>query len=489
MDSDTSTDAEREGERDSDRDGRPVSRRGLLAAGATASVVGLAGCYLTQSNGPPSSNESTPANGTGNPSTETTHSGGERTEADLPVTLPPHAQPFSSVVDVVADGGADPTGKKSVVPVLRDHLGPDTLFYFPPGTYLMDGTWEVPRFERIALAGQDATIRPTDGATNYLVALGRPATASTAFVQGLTFDFTAPDTAPRPLQVRVKDRLVVRDITVHGSSGTTRFDVTSPTGVGNVERLSLADGGGTPNDVGCLVGPESQGTLTFTDCTIAGFGNNGLYASSAKGPVHVVGGSYRNNGIASVRVSSPCRVSGVHVRCDRAPAGFRNMRGIRLRNGDGAIVEDCTVEMLDVTYSEGGVVVEAEMAGATIENTDVVTTANSVPGINVKSPVPELASTDTAVTCRNVQISGSATGGNAITVVDRDNCQFDGLCVRQRGPNRDGFLLRRASNTRLSNVGIDVTGTPIVLEQSSVHRDGVTVGPQATCGTPSTTEQ
>jgi len=99
------------------------------------------------------------------------------------------------------------------------------------------------------------------------------------------------------------------------------------------------------NECGCLTAanrdrsdgmsrrPAKRGEIRFVDCHVAGFPDNGLYASPAPGVVTVSGGRYANNGIANVRVSDGSEVRGVHVICDEARDGVQNMRGIRLREG------------------------------------------------------------------------------------------------------------------------------------------------------------
>ncbi|NIS32005.1 MAG: hypothetical protein GWN73_01330, partial [Actinobacteria bacterium] len=73
----------------------------------------------------------------------------------------------------------------------------------------------------------------------------------------------------------------IRDVSVIGNQddgwGMMRLDVTDPDGVGLVERMRLPDGAAIEtNSTGCLVGDEHRGQITFRDCHIAGFADNGL---------------------------------------------------------------------------------------------------------------------------------------------------------------------------------------------------------------------
>jgi len=116
------------------------------------------------------------------------------------------------------------------------------------------------------------------------------------------------------------------------------------------------DGSGGP--IGFFVPPKHAGTVVFRNCTVAGFGNNGLYASSPKkgrnGRVVVEGGLYANNNVASIRIGSDESVvrnaTIVHDgEIPPGPGGKRNGRGLWVRH-DG---EDIVVENCDVTFSGG----------------------------------------------------------------------------------------------------------------------------------------
>jgi len=439
-----------------------LSRRDLLKLGSAAGAATLAGCP-----GLDLGDEQ----GTETPQSDETPSGGEQTTPDEGTEREqsiPHADSYETVVNMVADAGADPEGNESIVPILANQAGNDTLLYFPEGRYLMDGMWTLREFTNLGIVGDGATIVPRNGYTGYLFVLGYAHKSATdLLVEGLEFDFTADETNPRPLQAQVEDNLVVRDVAASGTSGTARFDVTTEGGSGVVERLRLPDGGRDPNRVGVLVGPENVGEITFRKCHVEGFPGNGLYASPSNGPIHVEGGFYANNAIASVRVSSPATVRDVHVRCDRAPENFENMRGIRLRNGDSVLVENCTVEMMDVTYSEGAIVIGRMMESATIRNIDITLSADEVPAIHAKSPTN---TEHAAIECRDISVSGEAAKGSTVEIVDRDDCVLDNVSIEQTGDDRDGIHMIRSTESVLRSSAIDVTGRPLVLEQSKLQR-------------------
>jgi hypothetical protein len=186
----------------------------------------------------------------------------------------------------------------------------------------------------------------------------------------------------------------------------------------------------------------------------------------------VIGGTYRNNGIANVRVGTDSLVRDVHVRCDEARQGMENMRGIRLRQGANARVENCVVELHEVTYSDGAITVSPWLESATVVDTKITVDADEVPAVKLKSPVKP-GGGEPRIRFRNVRVDGAAAGGRTVEVVDRDACVFENVCIRQTGRNRDGFRLLRSRDSVLRDAAIGVTGEPLVLENSTAETSNV----------------
>lgn len=433
-----------------------MNRRRFLASVASGASAALAGCpsdppRVPDPEGPGGGNRS-----------------GEGRDGPSVVDVP-YADRYGSVVNL-ATAGANPRADEPIDDLLREVVDDDTLVFFPPGRYRFDGEWQLPSFEHVGMVGRNATIVPRRGHAGYLFTVGRPGDASGFRFEGFTFDYRARGTGPRAIQARVDDGLVVRDVTVRGrqdtDQGVTRFDVTAKDGVGEVTRLRIPDGG-KPTTVatGCLVGPASTGDITFTDCHISGFPDNGLYASPATGKVTVRGGTYANSGVANVRVSAPSLVEGVTVRCDRSVPGITNMRGIRIRGGAGAVVRDSTVEFRTVNYSDGAIVLSAETGPARIENCTVRIDTDGVAALRAKNPARYGGQAAPGVECRGLRVTGSAARAAAIRLVDRPGSTIDGVCIRQTGPSRNGVLLLRSGNTRVAG-DISVTGRPLVVDGS-----------------------
>lgn len=387
---------------------------------------------------------------------------------------------YGQIVNVAA-AGADPEGRAPINAIVGERVDDDTLLYFPPGTYLVDGTVSLLEFEKLGILGDGATIVPPDGYENTLFDIGRSGRAHDVFVDGLTFDLTASDTGGRIMSVLADGPIDIRNVTVVGTldagdGGMMRVDVTDPDGQGVVRSLRFPDGS-TPGTKasGCYVGEEHRGAIQFVDCLIDGFADNGLYADPQEGTVTVRGGYFANCNVSSLRVGDGGTVKGARVRCDRSPSQFGNMRGIRLRHGRDILVEDCIVELLEVTGSDGGIVMSSDLEGATIKNTSVRINTDNVNAIRAKSPDSGFSSPE-IIRCEDVHVTGLAAGGAVVTVDHRTGCEFSGMTIQQSGADRDGFHFEETVDATIRNSIIDVTGRPVVTSgESTVRRDGVEI--------------
>lgn len=297
------------------------------------------------------------------------------------------ANTFGDVKNVV-EAGADPTGTKSINGVLEDLRADDTLLYFPPGKYYMDEQFRFTGFERLGLYGDDATLVPANYYDNAdgkhkLFRLGTHyAPGDTIVVENFSVDFTAPDTGVRAFECVANDDLQVRDVTVDGRHdsgmwGPGRFVVRDPNGSGVVERFAARDGGewseNTPSAGDLWRGPSgiicntfNEGEVTFEDCELGGFPDNGLYAGGSKGRVVVDGGHYANSNGNNVRVGGPdALVTGVTVTVDETSPEASAHRGIRLQGTDGATVEHTNVHIGVPVEGSTGIVVMDGCTGQT----------------------------------------------------------------------------------------------------------------------------
>jgi len=443
-----------------------MNRRAYLAGTTAAAVAAIAGCGGSESDGSESHDDGT--GGTGSPS--------DPPEMEDVETSQDLGNAFDQTVDIV-DAGADPTGEDPIDDALRSAAADDTLVEFPPGRYRLDAEF-VPDVSRLGIRGTDATIVPVRGNDQLLFGLGGGTPASELIVDGLTFDFRAENTGGRPLLARASDRVLARDLTVLGEVDVRqdlfRFDITQPDGYGLVTGLRLPDGARRGTGVtGIEVGDDNRGDIDFVDCWVAGFPDNGLYADLPAGRVRVIGGTYVNNGVAGVRVEADeAVVRDVHVRCDDATGAGENMRGIRLRRGRSVLVENCLVEMMEVTSSDGGVTFASELEEAELRDSRVRVDADGVNAIRIKSePNGEQRG---PFRCENVQITGTAASGASIQAADAHGCHIADVEIVHTGASRDGIVTTNVAGS-LRDVSIDVTGRPFRFDNSELERCQVTV--------------
>ena len=381
----------------------------------------------------------------------------------------PRGDEFETVVDLVAEG-ADPTGEESIRPFLEEFADDDTLLYLSEGRFYVDDIWWEQELTGFGILGDDATIvPPADEPTRLLNVDG----GRDALVAGLTFDYTE-SVGGRALQVVVADGLEVVDVSVIGrleeGPGPIRVDVTDPGGEGTVERLAFPDGATAESiATGVYVGNRNQGDVTFSDCHIEGFPDNGLYADPPEGTVTVDGGYFANNGISNVRIRGGSIVRDAHIRCDDGPRNFPNMRGIRATDyeareeSEPAVVEGCRVELLDVTHSDGAIVLGTGLAALEIRDTHVRVDTDGVYGVLVTTPDEIVAEGESRprLTCADLTVTGRAEGASAIRIADRDGCEIRDLLVYQSGADRDGIQFHRSNDNTVTDSVIEVRGEPI----------------------------
>lgn len=448
-----------------------MRRRKFLAAAAAAATVGLAGC------GDRNPDTTTPDGGPSTPPGDFTGTRGE--QRPYPASLA-EDWGLDSVVNLASEG-ADQTGTRETADYFEDYLDDGNLVYLPPGRYRLGRTVRGGSGS-VGVVGENATIVPPDGFDGTLFAFGYPEPLSEVLVEGLTFDYRAENTGARPLYAMADDRVVAREIEVRGEVDVAqdqfRFDVTDPDGTALVEDVRLPDGASEPSVTGIEVGDQNHGDLTFVDCHVEGFPDNGLYANPPEGEVSVLGGFYRNNGISGVRIETKDAsvVRGVHVRCDDSEGVGENMRGIRLRSGESLLVEDCLVELLEVTSSDGGIVFSSELGSATVQNCQVRVDADDINAIRIKSPGDGTAEAahHGPFRCENVFVTGNAAGGAAVAASNRQGCEFSNLCVHQPGERRDGIVAEDVDG-EVRDSYVSVTGTPLSFTRSSISQRNVVV--------------
>ncbi len=415
---------------------------------------------------------------------------------------------FDTVVDML-EVGADPTGEESVTPLIREYADDNTLLYFPEGQYKLTQYRNYPtdadgfdtdlytRYENFGFkgdgSGKSVFVAPEGLGSEggyfdrlwFEVRYGR-----NILVEGFTLDITADRTGGR-FQLVPTGGFVMRDVRVKGEfdnpNGPLLFWVQDPDAYGLVQDVRAPDGSGaapeTGTAVGIFVSASTRGTITFRNCHVEGFTDNGLYASNPVDPaaIQVEGGYYANNNISQVRLgtsNSYVKNARVEVTEEIDTWYTVNMRGIRQADGSGVTVKNCDVVMSADVGSSGGIVSNHTSGELHVKDTRIRTDAPfESPAIFCKS------NTDTGYSgglhAKNVSITGDAAGWSAVDLVDRAGSTFKNACIEQTGSDRDGITLTR-SDARIRNSTIDVAGEPLVgdAETRNVSYEGSCQSPQ-----------
>ena len=428
---------------------------------------------------------------------------------------------FRTVIDMIEAGG-DPDGEEPIDDLLYELVDDHTLLQFPPGEYKLEqfrnytgefGSYDPEKYLNLTdfgMKGHDASLVAPAGTGNEpgffeQVWIDLRFTNGT-LLEGFTFDNTAPNTGAG-VTFGPYDRGVVRDIDVSGvydggtsgspfivwvpenESGTCRFqDVRLPDGLPRGTSYET----GTP---GFFVFIGHRGVLELWDCVVEGFNNGVYHASPGRGGVQVEGGRYAHNNVAQVRVHGPrSHIKNVHMAIENVAEkhpNFENQRAVWVWRRKGLDIKNCTIDVLSPTDSQGAIVVRQAAGETAIENTDVRVDADGVPAVWATTPLegegpfgygPAPPAGERGIDMKNVRITGNADGGGpfepgrgAVLIEGRDGNRFKNCRVEQSGPNRDGVVFRSA-DASVRNTLIDVTGDPLVAENSDVETRNVRYG-------------
>ena len=458
------------------------SRRSFLAI-AAAGVTSLAGC--------PGGGPETETPPTGTPArTATGTDRGTATRSPTQTTTDAPSR-FDETVDITAVGGAA-DGSEPVTDLIQEHAADGTVVEFPAGTYAVDhlSLTNLHNVGLRAVEGADVSFVPTASASEIGTTLLRLVDLKRFLFEGIDLDFREQGYGGM-MYVLGTDDFEIRNVRVRGQyppdvSGF-RFEVVDPESSAIVENVRLPGGSVDGSDsVGIYVGHTHAGTLTVRDCVVENFPNNGIYASSpgridglsgSNGPVHVLGGRYKNNNIANVRLGSTgSSVQHATVIVDKVPPRHDNgldPRGIRMRARQGQLVENCDVRISgQVPNSSGGIVIHSEAGQATVRNTSVAVDTDGVPAIHALKP----ADSQRGPIVENVTVGGSAATEHAVDIRHRNGTRIRNSRVEQSGSDRSGVRFERSSDCVVANTNFDVTGEPITMIQSNVIRRNVSVG-------------
>jgi hypothetical protein len=466
-----------------------VNRRDLLKGLGVAGAFGAAGYALGEyTAGPRDRDDPSPLSDREEPTVDDQPTQGpdpddgpDSGEQQQPAVR--YADQYANVVNAI-DAGADPNGTIPINALLEKAATEGTLVSFPKGTYRIDPL-RIEDRNNVAIASATDE-RPTFVATRDIcldTAYLRFQDVSNFLFDGIDLDFTRRG-AGGEFRVIADGDATVQNVEITGSCerqiAAFRMDVTDPNGVGLVKNL-VAHHTEPSQLTGLFVGKGHAGEVTFENCNVTGFSDNGLYASvmglpdGRNGSVHTVGGSYLNNNISGVRLGSAgSSARNVHVAVDSVPSGDDvNARGIRLRNQRNILVENCRVKFgKNAGESFGGVVFHGDSEGATVRDTHVHVDTEEVPAIHAFEPNQD--DNDT-LTFENVTVTGNAAGSYAATISGRDGTTFKNCRFKQSGKNRGGIRLENSKGCSIVDSHIEATRNPVVAADGDILVQNTTI--------------
>ena len=384
---------------------------------------------------------------------------------------------YGTVIDVT-EVGADDNGDESITPILRKHADDDTLLYFPEGEYYMDEQFRFTGFNQFGIVGDGAKLIPASyhdfddgGDGNYrLFRMGvKYAPGRNLRFQGFTVDQTRDNTGIRVIEAAIDDGLLVRNIEIvgqhdSGTWGPGRFVITDSNGSGFVERFHAPDGAAwsseTPYDklwrgpTGIICNNDNKGTITFRDCVLGPFPDNGLYAANGSGSVRIEGGRFQNSTGTNVRLGGhDSYIKDAAIIVDQENPHGIPQNGLRMekgnlivaknvdfqtnvkdspaiwvtRNAEYNYIDNCTITAR--TDEPTTAVMLRGTAGQTrIQNTEVKHDTGGGPAIKIKDG-------DQPVYLENVTITSDApTEGTRSAIQNyRDDCEFRNVNINASG--------------------------------------------------------
>ena len=400
---------------------------------------------------------------------------------------------FSDVVDVT-DYGADPTGTERSDRAIEDAIGEDTLLVFPPGDYLIADTLVWSGLDCYGFYGDgDVRFVPPSG-SNELILNAR---GDEILFEGIDIDHREQDTVSG-LLLKADTRLAVEDVTylgrgTHPDDSVTyalKAEVTQPDGTGLVRNVRAEKGSAIGRykagngRIGIYSGPGHEGRLRFENVHLEEFANNALYVSKNPGSTEVIDSYFRNNNIASIRLSGDgSYVENCQIELDldeyTGPTDGLDskvyMRGIWVQQGrfdfpGGVRINNSEISIADSIDAAVGIIASDDAKTLDVTNTTIRVDADGERAIQRKSP----DHSNGTVTLDNVSVVGDAQDQEAIFIAGTDGSTVRNSCIYTPGSGRDGILFRDATNALVDDTNISVSGDGVVEDGTAVTTSGIT---------------
>lgn len=277
------------------------------------------------------------------------------------------APPPGDAVDVVAETGVARDGSEDLTPLVDSLAEAGAHLVLRDGTYGIGSQWDLFRreYRDLTIEGRGATLVPLDGFSGAWLRGGGP---GNAMPDGVTLrGFEVRGTSGGRDRMLALTRGNVRDLTLADITYPERLDChqddvdqalviacsVQPGHRVDIENVNVLVGAdlSLPANAGAgflFVGEETTeaGHVFVRNCDVQRMNDNAVYGSKGA-PVTVIGGTYRNNDVASLRLGGAGSAAiGVRVIVDRRAVdatAYENPTAIWLENQGGVTVDGTTV--------------------------------------------------------------------------------------------------------------------------------------------------
>ncbi|MFC7205357.1 hypothetical protein ACFQJC_17745 [Haloferax namakaokahaiae] len=417
----------------------------------------------------------------------------EPTPERTPEPTPEQTPEYPEGVNVVEDLGCDPTGREPCAARIRQALEDDIVLRFPSGTYRFEHRLRISQFSSVVMLGEGPVqLLPPEGYNNFLIDVSE---VGNFVFSGIDIDITAPETTAG-VRILTRDSFLVDDVEYIGRGNHPNQDVVHAMLLG----LTTAEGRGVIRNFrakkgsaighykngdgrgGISIGPWNSGDIRIENCHLEEFGNNGIYASRTTGNIEVIGGTFRNNNVAGIRIAGEgSYVEGATVEVDldsytgpltQLDSQF-NTRGIVIEQGPtqkpaGAEIRNCTIVIEKTPQSKGGIYVFPTGRTVTVRDSTIRINADNVPGV-FRSPLERQGQYrppdgPSWVRLENVLITGTARGASGIILADAPESVIRNCTIDQSGEQRDGVYLSNSNSTVVDGGSVTTTRYPYIIE-------------------------
>ncbi|UPM45123.1 hypothetical protein [Halocatena salina] len=421
---------------------------------------------------------------------------------------------FERVVDAVTDLGCDPTGTQDVSSKIESALDGGTLIEFPTGEYYWERSVSL-NTDRLGIRGKDEDVLFTfpAGYNEFFI----DTRCDRALYENFNVD-VRPDNTATGIRINSEHGFHIENIEHLGRGTADASDVTrcwqlrvnDPDSTGVVKNFVAKEGSAWAHykDGDGRIGISvygGEGTIKIIDCHLEEFGNNGIYASRSLSAVQVEGGVYRNNNVASIRISGDgSYVDGAVVEVDRKKYsgphtldddGFE-MRGIVIEQGNADIgtfdatgTKICNTDIVIRDNPTSGSAISVWTGGRTLDvlNTRIVYDNDGSPTIYREGKTAQGNHSPSSgarwLHMERVQITGTATEGPTVLAEEADASRIRNCYIEQSGNGRAGVVFSDSQDTFVGNCIIDVGAKAFSLDSSSGRSKNVrhTGPPLANC--------